>query len=234
MADFGTIALSNLKDPKSSFEWTRKSLTKTVNDFVRESLVDSMHKPLFGIDGMIQFPSSAPVPYSYSPDSSCSGRIIGAEPGTVVEEEYDSVAARSMAGGDYWSEFLALIGKALFRSSLVIAPFVPEYGKPGFSTPIKYNAELLTTLGSTYRNGNTFALIRTLSEWRKAGTLLSEEIFTRKITDPETLWNIVSTKVKAVATATTDLRRRYVGTVQRSSDASPGILRGYIYGSLKF
>jgi hypothetical protein len=63
---------------------------------------------------------------------------------------------------------------------------------------------------------------------------LGVEISAKRISDPETLWKMVSEQVRETAILTTNIKRKYIGNVQRTTDPEPGLLNGYIYGSLKF
>lgn len=233
MANFGTITLSNLTDPQPSYEWTRKALTSSINDFIRESLLENQHIPLFGVEGTILYPTAGTVPYACSPGSSQCGRLISFVPGTISESEYDSVAAKAREGSDYWTEFFGLIGEALFRSKLTVAPYVPDIGKPGYSTWIVYTSDMLSAIGSKYKK-STFSPVSALYYWRAAGSKIRVEIEERKPNESAQLWNFVSERVRNTAIDTTNIKRKYVGNVQRSTDPEAGLLNGYIYGSLKF
>ena len=233
MANFGTITLSNLTDPQPSYEWTRKALTSSINVFIRESLLENQHIPLFGVEGSILYPTAGTVPYACSPGSSQCGRLMSFVPGTISESEYDSMTAKVREGCDYWTEFFGLIGNALFRSKLTVASYVPDVGKVGYSTWIVYTSDTLTAIGSKYKK-STFSLVSALYDWRSAGSKLSIEIEERKPNESAQLWNFVSERVRNTAIATTNIKRKYVGNVQRSTDPEPGLLNGYIYGSLKF
>ena len=233
MANFGTITLSSLADPQPSYEWTRKALVRAINEYIRTSLSENVNIPLFGVEGTILYPTTGSVPYACSPGSSSGGRLISFVSGTVSEAEYDSVTAKVREGSDYWTELFGLIGKAHFRSKLTISPFVPSPGKPGYSTPIVYTTDTLTSIGSKYKK-STFTLVSALYDWKSAGMRMGVEISANQISDPETLWKMVSERVRDTAILTTDIKRKYIGNVQRTTDPESGLLNGYIYGSLKF
>ena len=239
--DFGKTTLGNLTDPEPSYEWTRKRLVKSINDYIVGALTTNLSTPRFGVSGTIIFPPSAPIPYLYSPESGSScGGIVSFVPGVATETEYDAVTAKTRNGdGSFWENYFEMFGRALFRSKLTIAPYltITKNGSAnaGFSTPYLYTSETLSSGNSHYLTiGNRFNLSKVIREWRDSGTSVDRRMRQGNFQTSEEVWSLVGTEVKRVATRTTYLWRWYTGEIKRTTDAYPGTFTGYIYGNLKF
>ena len=238
---FAEAALSNLANPEPSYEWTRDRLVEAINEYIRVSLSANVNVPTFGASGTIEFPPAAPIPYLYSPNSGpfCGG-IISYTAGTATSSDYDMVADKTRNGdGSFWENFFELIGRVLFRSTVTIAPYLTVLNdggtNKGFSTPVVYTAETLTSTRSFYRyDGNLFTLNKPISEWRSAGGRVDCIIRSSRFDNRDYVWELVSEHVKSTAIATTSIHRRYLGQLKRTTDPYPGTFAGYIYGSLNF
>lgn len=235
--DFGTALLNNLSDPKPSYEFTRAALVSSINDYVRESLASNVYNVSFGVTGVIEYPTGSSVPYFSFPGKSVfNGTVTSFYAGTVSETEYDSVAALSRESRDlstFWSGFFELIGRCILRSTLTIVPY-QSHTSVGYASSVSYTSESLTA-GSMYNSiGTPFNVAIPLTEWRSKGEIFASQIKQMSIMDRDSLWNMASSYIRDAATASTNLYRLYVGTIRRDNDPEPGILNGYIYGSLIF
>lgn len=239
--NFGEITLENLCDPKPSYDWTRDRLVKSINDYIAASLSDNLSMPQFGVTGTIEFPPAAPVPYLYLPNSgpSCGG-IVAYVPGMATEADYDAVAAKSRNGdGSFWENYFELIGRALLRSKLTIAPYLTvlknSVSNAGFSTPMFYTSEVLRATASFYlTTGNKFTDQKVLRDWKTAGSKVMSVMKSQKFDKCKDVWTLVGRIVQETATRTSFVWYQYTGEIRRSTDAYPGTFSGYIYGNLQF
>ena len=239
--NFGKITLENLSDPKPSYEWTRNRLVKSINDYIASTLLDNQSLPQFGVTGMIEFPPASPVPYLYPPNSgpSCGG-IVAYLPGMATESDYDAVAAKCRNGdGSFWENYFELIGRALLRSKLTIAPYLTilkNYpSNAGFSTPMIYTSEVLNATPSFYMiTGNKFTEQKFLRDWRDAGSRVMTIMKSGKFDNCKAVWELVGQYVKQTATRSSFIWYQYNGEIRRDTDLYPGTFTGYIYGNLQF
>lgn len=239
--NFGKITLENLCDPKPSYEWTRNRLVKSINDYISTSLLNNQFAPQFGVTGMIEFPPAAPIPYLYPPNSgpSCGG-IIAYVPGMATEGDYDAVAAKCRNGdGSFWENYFELIGRALLRSKLTIAPYLTilkdSLPNVGFSTPMFYTSEVLIGTPSFYlTTGNKFTEQKFLKDWKDAGSKVMTIMKGGKFNSCKAVWELVGRFVKQTASRSSFIWYQYTGEIRRNTDLYPGTFTGYIYGNLQF
>lgn len=234
--DFGTLMKVAFSDPKPEYEFTRMKFVWIINEYIRGSLQKNLLRPHFGVSGTVEYPPASPVPYLFAPDSGnrCAA-ISSFVPGNVTEAEYDKVAQSSKKIGTFWGNLFELIGRGTLRSVITFMPLIPDETAPdNFSTPYVYSPAILATNESYYLTiPKLYSTGLVLRDWRKAGDDLFESIRDLQITDPEILRSHVSAKVRETATRTSMLWRHYQGTIKPSGQ-TPGVLEGYIYGSIKF
>lgn len=236
--DFGTITLKNLSDPQPSYEYTRKTLVDSINEYVESTILSNVGKALFGFTGTVEFPPYSPVPYIVPPlVGTDMGGLVSGIPGKATFIDYDKVAEYARSDmNNFWPRFFELIGRTFYRSVLTIAPLIPlAPGDPSFSTPMIYSSEVLTGSASFFRvMGDKFIVSKPLNGWKRTGEEFRKFLFQQKVQSRDVLWPMVAKFVKRAAEENGFLWRQYTGSVRRRTDAYPGILTGHIIGRLNY
>lgn len=238
--DFGSIYRSAFSNPKADYEFTRAKFVWTINTYIASCLANNAGKAHLAVDGQVEYPPASPVPYVVPPDSGpLCGALVAFTPGIVTEEEYDRVAENSRNEiGSFWPNFFKLIGKGISRSGMLIQPLITDPLQPGvlcYSTPILYTNELMSGNGSFYlTKGNLYTDKQFLDDWQMSGEKFGDEILSMCIQDIDTLSSKLSKAVKRTANETGFFWRHYQGTIMPSYVMSPGILDGWIVGSIKY
>ena len=238
--DFGSIYRAAFSNPKPDYEFTRAKFVWIINSYITSCLAINVGKPYLGVEGQVEYPPASPVPYVVPPDSGpLCGALMSFTPGNVTGDEYDQVAENSRAEiGSFWPNFFKLIGKGISRSSMIIMPLITDPLQPGvpqFSTPMLYTSENMTANGSFYlTKGNLYTVKQFLDDWQTAGEKFRDEILSQNVQDPDTLATKLGRAVKKTANETGIFWRHYQGTIKPSYTPNPGILEGWIVGSIKY
>lgn len=238
--DFGSIYRAAFSSPKPDYEFTRAKFVWTINTYIASCLANNVGKPHLAVEGQVEYPPASPVPYVVPPDSGpLCGALAAFTPGIVTEKEYDQVAENSRGEiGSFWPNFFKLIGRGISRSGMIIQPLITDPLQPGvpqFSTPMLYTNETMSVNGSFYlTKGNLYTVKQFLDDWQIYGEKFRDEILSMNIQDIDTLASNLGRAVKKTANETGIFWRHYQGTVKPAYMLTPGILEGWIVGSIKY